>query len=141
MKDISHKKMKAYFFDTNIFLRLIIDDGTNLNKHAKELFLEVTQGKYSVFASTIIIFEIYWVLLRFYQKPKEDIISILQKILCIPNITFENVRILEKSLEIFQKENIELPDCYYIAFCKENNISEMKTFDKKLEKIFQKIAP
>ena len=71
------------FVDTNYFLRFLIDDNFQQAEEAKKLFLDAARGNLELVTSTIVIFEIYWVFKSYYQKTKDEIIGILQKVLAM----------------------------------------------------------
>ena len=138
--DPKNKNIQNYFVDTNLFLRLIVDDKSNLNKKAKSIFLEASYGKYRLFTSAIVFFEIYWVLKSFYQKNKEEILIILKNILRMDFCRIENKKIISQAVLYFEKHNLELEDCYNIFFATKFRAKKIITFDKKLEKSFNKLA-
>lgn len=126
------------FVDTNYFIRFLLKDNENQYTQAKELFYKAAQGQVELITSEVVFFEIYWVFKSFYEKPKSELIDILQNILRMNFIIIPQKDILENCLEIFQKTNIDdLEDCYNVAFAKKRNIKEFKTFDVKLAKFFK----
>lgn len=75
--------MKSYFIDTNYFLRLLLKDDEKQFKEAYLIFQQAVNQEIKIFTSTIVFFEIYWVLSSFYKKDKLKIIKYLKKILKI----------------------------------------------------------
>lgn len=126
------------FVDTNFFLRFLIKDNPEQFKEAKKLFLEGASGELGLITSTIVVFEIYWVLKTYYQKTKPEIIKILQKILRMDFMKIEERDLLQKSLTFFKKKNFSLEDCYNLVFAHEQGVKNFKTFDQNLRKIFKK---
>ena len=128
------------FVDTNFFLRFLLKDTDEQYQEAKKLFLEGAQGKVSLITSTIVFFEIYWVLSSFYKRQKPQLISLLTKILALTFITLEERSILTESLKFFKEKNLNLEDCYNLSYAKFQKVESFKTFDAKLAKIFQATA-
>lgn len=126
------------FVDTNYFLRLLLKDVKKQHQQAKELFLKGAEGKTKLFTSTIVVFEIYWVLSSFYQRKKEEITEVLEKVFQLGFIKINNKDMLQKALEIYKTTNLDLEDCYNLSLVKKKGIKEFKTFDKNLEKYFLK---
>lgn len=126
------------FIDTNYFLRFLLKDVNNQYLEAKELFLRASEDKVELFTSTIVLFEINWVLSSFYKKNREEISQILQKILGLKFIGVEERQILFNSLTRFKKTGFDLEDCYNLAYAKARVAKEFKTFDVKLAKEFKK---
>lgn len=126
------------FVDTNYFLRFLLRDNEKQYMIAKQLFLDVVYSKQILISSTLVFFEISWVLRSVYKKDKHSLIDTLVKLLNL-RIDFEGKEVLHEALELFRTCNLELIDCYNIIFAKHNNIKIFHTFDKKLSREFKKI--
>lgn len=125
------------FVDTNYFLRFLLKDNLKQHHQAKELFLEAARGKVKLTTSTIVFFEIYWVFKSYYEKSKDEISQIFQKVLKMDFIQITDKKILQDCLELFNKTNFSLEDCYNFTFAKANKVQEFKTFDEKLAREFE----
>lgn len=125
------------FVDTNYFLRFLLQDDDKLFQEAKQLFLEGARGDKELITSTIVFFEIYWVLKSYYEKSKTDVIPLLRKLLTLSFIELEERETLYYTLIFFEKTNYDMEDCYNLAFAKEKNLKEFKTFDRPFAKYFQ----
>lgn len=126
------------FIDTNYFLRFLLNDINKQHLEAKKLFLDGSIGKQKLFTSTIVFFEIYWVLSSYYEKKKEEITQALQKILDFEFVDLDERKILVNSLARFKKTNFDLEDCYNLSYAKAKIAKSFKTFDVKLSKEFTK---
>lgn len=133
-KNILEKSME--FIDTNYFLRFFLKDNRKQYLITKQFFLDGASGKIKLFTSTVVFFEVYWVLKSYYGKNKNDLERTLSKILRFTFIDFPQKENLEKALLIFEKENLSLEDCYNLVYSQENKASSFATFDKKLLKFF-----
>lgn len=122
------------FVDTNYFLRFLLKDNVQ-HKIAKSLFMQAARGKVTLSTSLIVMFEIYWVLFSYYEKQKQEIVNIFLKILLL-NFSFPERKVFTEALEYFKDSNLSLEDCYNLSYAKEHNVSDFKTFDKKLKKHF-----
>lgn len=128
------------FVDTNFFLRFLLEDIEEQHQEAKQLFQQAAQGRISLITSTIVIFEIYWVLSSFYKRQKSQLTNLLTKILAMTFIALQDRAILTESLKLFKKTNLNLEDCYNLSFAKSQKVESFKTFDAKLVKIFSSTA-
>lgn len=126
------------FVDTNYFLRFLLKDINSQHLEAKNLFLSASEGKIVLITSTIVFFEIYWVLSSHYEKNKAEVANVLEKILSLNFIGLEERTILSNSLTLFRERNFDLEDCYNVCYAKSKGIKSFKTFDKKLDKEFDK---
>lgn len=125
------------FIDTNYLLRFLLKDIKKQHQEAKELFLKGAEGRLQLFTSLVVIFEIYWVLTSFYQEKKEKVIEILEKIFNLKFIEIENKELLQETLKIYKKTNLDLEDCYNLALARKRKIKEFKTFDERLRKLLK----
>lgn len=127
------------FVDTNYFLRFLLKDDDNQYLVAKKLFLEAASGKVKLISSTIVFFEIYWVLSPYYQKNKAELVRTMKKLLELTFINLDERAILEKSLYLFEDINLSFEDCYNLIYPKERKVSKLATFDRKLNRQFKEL--
>lgn len=125
------------FVDTNYFLRYLLQDNEKQYQIARNLFEAAILGKTQLITSTVVFFEIYWVLSTFYKKSKEEFLSILSDILKMNYIKLEERELLNEVLEINKNSNLSLEDCYNLVYSQENKASSFATFDKKLSQKFK----
>lgn len=129
--------MKSYFIDTNYFLRLLLKDNKKQFEEVYSIFKKAVDQEIKIYTSVIVFFEIYWVLSSFYKKDKLRIIEYLKKILRMDFLEIENRPILQETLILFAKQNLDLEDCYNISYSKYNNIDKFFTFDKKINTLLK----
>ena len=130
--------MKKIFIDTNFFLRFLLKDIQKQHLQTKKLLLEGAERKIDLFTSLIVIFELYWVLTSFYQKNKKKVVKIILDILKLKFIELEEREILLRALEIYSISNLDLEDSYNLVYALTKKANKIATFDKKLEKAFEK---
>lgn len=129
------------FIDTNYFLRYLLNDIPKHYLEAKKLFLAGSERKISLITSSIVFFEVFWVLKSFYNLNKENCILALKNILKLSFVHLRERDVLKDALMLFEKTSLDLEDCYNIYYAKAQGIKSdgFKTFDKKLEKEFNRI--
>lgn len=126
------------FVDSNYFLRFLLNDHLKQHQIAKKFFMEAAQGRVQAFTSSIVLFEVYWVLSSFYEKKKADLAPILGKVLDMDFISLTEREILKEAIGIYLNSNLGLEDAYYLAYSKKCMAKDFKTFDKKLYRLFLK---
>lgn len=124
------------FIDTNYFLRYLVGDIEDQHDLAVKLFEEGAKGTKILFTSIIVIFELNWVLTPVLGKNREKIASVLRSIMLLSFIQFDEKNIFEQALDLFEKQNLSLADCYNLIIAKSNKAESFATFDKKLLKQF-----
>lgn len=125
------------FVDTNYFLRFLLKDNEKQYVQAKKLFLDCAHSKLKLITSTIVFFEIAWVLKSVYKKDRQSLNNTLTKLLSL-NIVFEEGQALQEALIFFRNTSLEFVDCYNLAFALKKKVKDFKTFDQKLRKQFEK---
>jgi predicted nucleic acid-binding protein len=126
------------FIDTNYLLRFILKDIVSQHEEAKQLLLKGSRGEEKLVTSTVVFFELYWVLSSYYKKNKSDLVLLLKKILDLDFVVLKERSILIDSVKDFSNTNFDLEDCYNLSFAKTHKIKEFKTFDEKLVKQWNK---
>ena len=118
--------------DTNAFLRLLTNDIPSQKKAVEQLLRKAKNKEVLIFVPQAIIFEIDYVLRKYYHVPKGKIVEKLQIIITMPFLEIENRQAFNLSLDYYTKENISFVDCFILARSKLENF-ELFTFDKKLK--------
>ena len=127
------------FVDTNYFLRFLLKEKSDQQKKAVELFKDASLGKIKLFTSTIVIFEIYWVLASFYEKDKKELKGIITDILRMDFIEIKERNILTKAVNLLDELNYDFEDAYNLVFALNFKVKEFITFDRTLERKFKEM--
>jgi len=128
------------FVDTNYFLRFILKDNTEQYEIAKNLFRKADDNKNLLFTSTIVIFEISFVLEKLYKLPKAEIISVLKKIINLQYLYIEEKERLVKTVDLYSENKISFEDSYSLTYSKDHQCHSFHTFDQKLHSVFKKYS-
>jgi predicted nucleic-acid-binding protein len=128
----------TYYLDTNYFLRFFLDDNKKQAHKVRELFNKAIDEEIKLVSSAVVILEITWVLSSFYGFSKNQIVEILEAVLKMDFINFENTQVILTALNHFKEKSISLEDCFHLAYIQDSKDEKHKlaTFDKKLLKIF-----
>lgn len=121
--------------DTNYLVRYLVNDIENLAQEAAKI-IEGRNG--SIFISALSVAEAVYILSRHYRNNKLSICDKLIHLLQYPNLKTENYVI--PALQVFQEENISIYDSIIVSEAIQKNLA-LKTFDKKLQKVFKKYSP
>jgi predicted nucleic acid-binding protein len=123
------------FVDTNYFLRFLRNDIPKQTEEAKKLFFQAADGQIRLITSTIVVFEIYWVLSSFYGYKKMEVVRSLKGVLGLRGVEIEDREVLDEAVDLYEKTNLGLEDAYNLAYAKDRKVGEFRTFDKKLQKM------
>lgn len=119
--------------DTNIILRYLLEDNEELSKKAIEII-----DNNQIFIPTEVIVEASYVLKKVYQVEKDKIYKVIQLLLEMENVNFENKETIELAFKTYAEKNLDIVDCMLYAYAK-NEKYEVKTFDNKLAKLIKTI--
>lgn len=123
--------MEKLFVDTNIFLRFLTNDDPPKASRVEAFFRKAVAGKIHLVTNLMVIAEMIWTLESYYGLNKEDIGSMVSKILNTPNLKIEGSTLLVEVLDLYISKNMDFIDAYNAFYIKDNNLGRILTFDKK----------
>lgn len=126
------KKRKS--IDTNLLIRYFTEDDSEKAKAVENLFKKTEAGKEKLEIPDLIMAEMVWVLLSFYEVSKEEVIEKLEAILALKNVKM-NAPVLKKTVELYRNHNISYIDAYLAAYAFENNQEIIYSYDQGFDKI------
>lgn len=121
------------FLDTNFLLRYYLRDNQQQFENCKELILQIEEGRFKVYTSSIVFLEISYVLKSVYKLPFSDITEILDSILTIRGITIVDKTNIKIALQFYKKYKVKFTDCLIASQLPKNTI--LVSFDEELSKI------
>lgn len=125
--------MKSLLLDANIFLRFILNDIPNQQKIAEKILQKAKKKQLNLMVPQIIIFEIEFILTKYYLFPKKEILDKLKSIVGASYLDIQDSDIFKIALDFYKDKNISLVDCFLKAKS-EIEETEIFTFDQKLAK-------
>jgi predicted nucleic-acid-binding protein len=120
--------------DTNVLLRFFTSDKSKKYKRLYEFFETLERGDMRVELKLIVIFQVIFVLKSYYDVPKGDIVSGIQNILKYKGISIKEKKIVQRSLELWSKKNVEIVDCYLIACLEKDSQNLLYSYDRDFDK-------
>ena len=124
---------KVYLIDTNIILRYLLDDHKHFSSKAKAFVQDVAQGAKKAELPSIVVVECVYVMEKFYEIPKNEIVDKLSRILNLKDIVnSEKAEILE-ALVKYKDSNADIVDCVLAAQSSPTRV--VISFDKDFEKL------
>lgn len=126
--------MKHVIVDTNGFLRFLLDDIPEQKRIFEKLLQKAKSKQIIILVPEIIIFEIDFILRKYYQFEKKDIIEKLESLLSANFFYIESKVLFQTALTIYKTESISFVDSFLLARAKIEEV-ELFTFDQKLKKL------
>ncbi len=126
--------MKKIVVDTNFFLRFILDDLPEQKKISEKFLKQAKANQVKLFVAQIVIFEIDFILEKYYHISKSDVIEKLKALVSTQFLEIESKEIFLSALTLYSSENVSFVDCFLLAKAKIEG-RELFTFDQKLQKL------
>ncbi|WP_025209726.1 PIN domain-containing protein [Hippea sp. KM1] len=121
------------YIDTNVILRFLTDK--NPNKRLVDLFARIERGEEEVRCIDMVFFQVVFVLKSFYKIEKGKIIDVMRKLLCFKGLKMKDKQTIERTLDLWEKHQDDIVDCYIVARMEEEGASEIYSFDRKIERL------
>ena len=124
--------MKLVIVDTNVLLRFLLNDIPSQKKACEQLLKKAKNNEIELHVIQAVIFEIDFILRKYYLYEKGVIIQQLKSLVSARYIDIESRDIFGKALSIYEKRNISFVDSFLLSKA-EIEKAEIFTFDKKLK--------
>lgn len=126
--------MRTIIIDTNGFLRLFLDDIPEQADQIMQLIQKAKRGYITIVVPDIILFEIHFILQKFYKVEKQEIIEKLKSLVSSSYLIIESRTLFSKALMLYEKNNISFVDSFLLTKAQDEK-AQLFTFDKKLAKL------
>ena len=122
----------VYLIDTNIIIRFLVGDHEEHLKIATEIFTKIENAQIKAEILDSVLMEAYFVLIKFYKLPKNEVVEDLKKLIALKGITGDKILLLE-TLNILLNKNIDFVDALICAKAKLYGYEKL-SFDNDLKK-------
>ena len=120
--------------DTNVIVRFLVGEKNEKFKGVFDFFMRIEQGKINVELKLIVLFQTIFVLKSYYRVPKDRIINAIMGLLKLSGLKIKDKRIIERMLELWASNNIEIVDAYLIACLEKDSQNILYSYDKDFDK-------
>jgi len=120
--------------DTNVLVRFLLSDKTPKYKFLFDFFESLEQGKLQVELKLIVLFQVVFVLKSFYEIPKLDIADNMLDLLRLKGLVVKEKKIVQRMLELWRDNNLEIVDCYLIACLEGDKQNILYSYDRDFDK-------
>lgn len=126
--------MEQIIIDTNILLRYILRDVESQYQVAQKFFIQAKKKNARLIVPQIVIFEIVFNLLKFYNFDKNKIVKTIKDLLSTNYLDIEDWDVFREALSIYEDNSVDFVDCFIIA---KSQILGAKifSFDKDFKKL------
>jgi len=121
--------------DTNVLVRVVVDDNQEQSQQARSLFLERDDVDGSIRIPLIVLVECIWVLKKRYKFPKREMLDFLDKLLVSSTVSLERRVEVEDAVEHWRRGTADFTDYIILAVSNADGYTTTFTFEKqKMEK-------
>jgi predicted nucleic-acid-binding protein len=120
--------MVAAGIDTNVFLRVFIDDDGPQYKQA----VERVKAHGQVFIGTVVMVEAIWALRSLFRFPKEKLVQFLNTVLDADAFVLENREVVEAAMFGYASGKAGFPDYVILESARQRGVDQVFTFDRDL---------
>ena len=119
------------FVDSNVFVRLFVEDDGQQRSSARKLLQQALCGIVDLVTGPPVFFEIAWVLSHTYKVENDKILSVLEAILSFPNLRVLDKELVTAALYLARKANGTFADSYIAVSAGRMEADNLATFNKK----------
>jgi len=119
------------FVDSNIFVRLFIEDDEQQRSLARKLLKQAQTGAIDLVTGPPVLFEIAWVLSHTYNVPNDQILDVIEAILSFPCLRVLDKELIISTLSLARKANSTFADSYIAASARHIHADNVATFNNK----------
>ena len=121
--------MPDRFVDTNVFLRFLTGDDPGKFERCRRLFEQALSGAVILHTSELVVAELVWTLLSYYELPKPQVIEKVGQILNTPYLTVTHQDILTEALVLWSRHNCDFIDAYNVALMRGQRLTDVMSYD------------
>lgn len=118
--------------DTNILLRLLLDDDPAQNERIDALLAQYGGTPGSLLVTEVVLAEAMWTLRSAYAQGKAALLTAVRSLLTETAFAFEDRDALERAVTLFEHSACGFADCLIAARCARLGCEFTATFDRAM---------
>ena len=127
--------MKRAFIDTNVIVRFLTGDPSQMADQARLLFDSVDRGEQILVVPMIVIAETVWVLQSFFGYQPSKIARILQELLSHDSMETEYKVSMLTALSLYAEKNIDFVDAILAVQMAQQAVRGIYSLDHHFERL------
>jgi predicted nucleic-acid-binding protein len=121
--------------DTNILLRLWLDDDPAQGRRVDRLLAEQGTTPASLLVTDVVLAEATWTLASAYAQDKPALVQAVRSLLDETAFAFEDRDAVTRALALFEQASCGFSDCLVAAKHAANGCDFTATFDRRMRKL------
>ena len=124
---------KVYLIDTNVILRYLLGDHPEFSPKAEAFMSDVSNGTKKVEIRDVVIVECVYVMEKYYEVPRSEILEKLSGILNFSGIVNPDRSEILEALLKYSNSNIDIVDCILATHSSPEKI--VISFDRDMKRL------
>ena len=120
--------------DTNILVRFLVKDEPGQAELSRRYLRRMEKAHERVFVENMVVLEMGWVLQYVYEYTREEIAFVLDLLLRMPVLQFENSDVVKELAGCLREENLEFADMLIALSALSQGCETVRTLDKSAAK-------
>ena len=116
--------------DTNILVRLVVNDDDAQGGKARALFDAAAERRERVWIADTVLVELAWTLARAYERSREDIAKVMRALAGNATVALESPAALEAAMRDYEGGPADFADCLLCAKAAIVGCDGIATFDR-----------
>lgn len=121
--------------DTNLLLRLWLNDAPAQNKRIDVLLGEYGRLPSSLLVTDVVLAEALWTLRSAYDQDKSAQLLALRSLLNETAFAFEDREVIERAVALFEQNSCGFSDCLVVSKSASLGCEFIATFDRSMRKL------
>ena len=119
--------------DTNVLVRLLVNDEARQAAKARDLFEELAGQDDRAWIADTVLVEVVWTLARAYERSRADLVTALRAMATNATLMLESPAAVAQAIEAFEKGPADFADCLLCAKARAAGCSAVATFDRGMK--------
>ena len=115
--------------DTNVLLRLFVEDDLQQNERARRFF-EAVSARETCVVNPVVLAEFAWTLVRGFRKKRREVAHLIAEVLSADDVEISHRNAAERALAAYRSGKADFPDYYLAAINAELGCSSTATSNR-----------
>lgn len=120
--------------DTNVLVRYLVQDDVKQSRAATRFIESECSGDSPGYIGLVTLCELAWVLESNYKVGTANIVSIIERLLCVEQFTVDQPSVVWRAVSDAKTSNADFPDHLVARIAEAAGCESTVTFDKKASK-------
>ncbi|HSW06395.1 PIN domain-containing protein [Aquabacterium sp.] len=121
--------------DTNVLVRLLVNDDVAQAAKARRLFDAQAEQDAAIWIADTVLVETVWTLARAYQRLRADLVLALRALATHATAVLESPQAVQQAIEAFERGPADFADCLLCAKAALAGCDSVATFDRGMKEL------